>query len=72
MPLSEQEEKREWILKNPLPEWYGNLQEGLFWKECEENFPVAMTGFVQDRPENYENNVFQVKLKEMSPLMRYQ
>lgn len=58
--------------ETPEFDWLMNLQTGLFWKECEENFAIAMTGFVQERPENYENDVFCVKLYEMSPLARYQ
>ncbi len=65
-------ETREFILQNPCPEWFWTLGDGLFWKEVEENFPIVMTAFVQERPEDYTTDVFSVKIKEMSRLARFQ
>lgn len=52
--------------------WFMSLDNGLFWKECEENFPITMTVFVQERPENYITDVFSVKIKEMTRLARFE
>jgi len=44
------------------PEWY--LQ--LFWKECEENFPISILLTCQEDSQHFNNDVFLVKIKDLS------
>ncbi len=72
MPFEDSEETRKYVKRNPCPDWFWNLQNGLFWKEIEENFARNMVAFAQEKPENYLDDAFAYKIKELSRLERYQ